>query len=52
MVFFACFFSNLYLNIFESNSGEPDQTPHSVSSDRGFPCLSMSHKTDGTFMSY
>ena len=29
---------------FKANSGEPDQTPHSVSSGLVLHCLSMSHK--------
>ena len=28
----------------QANSGDPDQTPHSVASDVGMHCLSMSHK--------
>ena len=28
------------------NSGDPDQTPHSVVSDLGVYCLPMSHKKD------
>ena len=30
----------------QANSGDPDQTPHSVASDLGLHCLSMSHKKD------
>ena len=26
------------------NIGDPDQTPHSMASDLGLQCLSMSHK--------
>ena len=28
------------------NSGDPDQTPHSVASDLGLRCLPMSHIKD------
>ena len=28
----------------QANSGDPDQTPHSVASDLGLHCLPMSHK--------
>ena len=28
------------------NSGEPDQTPHSVASGLGLHCVAMSHKKD------
>ena len=30
----------------QANSGNPDQTPHSVASDLGLHCLPMSHKKD------
>ena len=30
----------------QANSGYPDQKPHSVESDLGLHCLSMSHKKD------
>ena len=30
----------------QANSGDPDQTPHSVASDLGLHSLSMSHKKD------
>ena len=30
----------------QANSGDPDQTPHSVASDLGLHYLSMSHKKD------
>ena len=30
----------------EANSGDPDQTPHSVASDLGLHYLPMSHKKD------
>ena len=30
----------------QANSGEPDQTPHSVMSDLGLHYLPMSHKKD------
>ena len=30
----------------QANSGEPDQTPHSVASDLGLHCLPLSHKKD------
>ena len=30
----------------QANSGDPDQTPHSVASDRGLHYLPMSHKKD------
>ena len=30
----------------QANSGYPDQKPHSVASDLGLHCLSMSHKKD------
>ena len=30
----------------QTNSGDPDQTPHSVVSDLVLHCLSMSHKKD------
>ena len=30
----------------QANSGDPDQTPHSVASDLGLHCLPMSHKKD------
>ena len=33
-----------------ANSGEPDQTPHSVASYLGLHCLSMSHKKDARVM--
>ena len=29
-----------------ANSGDPDQTPHSVASDLGLNCLPMSRKKD------
>ena len=29
-----------------ANSGDPDQTPHSVASDMGLYCLPMSYKKD------
>ena len=28
----------------QANSGDPDQTPHSVASDLGLHCLPMSYK--------
>ena len=30
----------------QANSGDPDQTPHSVASDLGLHYLPMSHKKD------
>ena len=30
----------------QANSGDPDQTPHSVASDLGLHYLAMSHKKD------
>ena len=30
----------------QANSGDPDQTPHSVASDLGLRYLPMSHKKD------
>ena len=30
----------------QANSGDPDQTPHSVASDLGLHFLPMSHKKD------
>ena len=30
----------------QANSGDPDQTPHSLASDLGLDCLSVSHKKD------
>ena len=30
----------------QTNSGEPNQTPHSVASDLGLHCLPLSHKKD------
>ena len=30
----------------QANSGDPDQTPHSVASDLSQHCLPMSHKKD------
>ena len=30
----------------QANSGDPDETPHSVASDLGLHCLPMSHKKD------
>ena len=30
----------------QANSGDPDQTPHSLASDLGLHCLPMSHKKD------
>ena len=30
----------------QANSGDPNQTPHSVASDLGLHCLPMSHKKD------
>ena len=30
----------------QANSGDPDQTPHSVASDLGLHCLPMPHKKD------
>ena len=32
----------------QANSGDPDQTPHSVASDLGLHCLPMSHKKDAS----
>ena len=29
-----------------TNSGDPDQMPHSAASDQGMHCLPMSHKKD------
>ena len=37
------YFSFLF-KIMQANSGDPDQTPHSVASDLGLPYLPMSHK--------
>ena len=34
----------------QANSGDPDQTPHSVASDLGLHCLPMSHKKDARHM--
>ena len=31
-------------NILQANSGDPDQTPHSVASGLGLHCLHMSQK--------
>ena len=33
-----------------ANSGDPDQTPHSVASDPGQHCLPMSHKKDARYI--
>ena len=38
-----------YYNL-SANSGDPDQTPHSVLSDLGLHCLPMSHKMDARFI--
>ena len=35
----------------QANSGDHDQTPHSVASDLGFYCKHMSHKKDFGFAS-
>ena len=34
----------------KANSGDPDQTPHSVASDLGLHYLPMSHKKDLAYM--
>ena len=36
--------------IMHANSGDPDQTPHSVASDPGLHCLPMSHKKDARYI--
>ena len=36
---------HLYSN-FKANSGDPDQTPRSMTSDLGLQCSPMSHKKD------
>ena len=33
----------------QANSGDPDQTPHSVASDLGLHYLAMSHKKDNSY---
>ena len=40
----------LQLNILLVNSKDPDQTPHSVASDLGMHCLSLSHNNDEMFI--
>ena len=37
-------FMKILKNILKANSGDPDQTPHSVASDQGQHCLPTSHK--------
>ena len=32
------------------NNGDPDHTPHSVASDLGLHCLTMSHEKDARFI--
>ena len=44
MVFFI--FIQVLMKIMQANSGDPDQTLHSVASDLGLHCLPMSHKKD------
>ena len=39
-------FIQVLLKIVQANSGDPDQTLHSVASDLGRHCLPMSHKKD------
>ena len=34
------------MKIMQENSGDPDQTPHSLASDLGLHCLPMSNKKD------
>ena len=34
----------------QANSGDPDQTPHSVASDLGLRYLPMSHKKDARYI--
>ena len=46
------FLIKLKNNILLANSGDPDQTPHSVGSDLGLHCLSMSHKKDARFIGW
>ena len=45
MVFFI-FIQVLIENYASKNSGDPDQTPHSVAPDLGLHFLPMSHKKD------
>ena len=45
--YFSFLFKFLY-KIMQANSGDPDQTPHSVASDLGLHCLPMSHKKDAS----
>ena len=42
MVFFI--FIQVLIEIMQASRGDPDQTPHSVSSDLGLHYLPMSHK--------
>ena len=37
-------FIQVLIEIMQPNSGDPDQTPHSVASDLGLHYLPMSHK--------
>ena len=36
----------IVIHVFNANSAEPDQTPHSVASDLGLHCLPVSHLWD------
>ena len=42
--YFFIFIQFLIIEYSVSNSGDPDQTPHSPASDLGMHCLPMSHK--------
>ena len=44
MVFFI--FIQVLIENYASKQSDADQTPHSVASDLGLPCLPMSHKKD------
>ena len=36
----------------QANSGDPDQTPHSLASDLGLHYLPMSHKKDARYIRF
>ena len=40
------FYSSFNRKIMQANSGDPDQTPHSVASDLGLHYFPMSHRKD------
>ena len=41
-----------YSIFFQANSGDPDQTLHSVASDLGLHCLPMSHQKDTRLLTH